>query len=532
MPTTENQAQQTEENGKARYILITQCLQNDFFLNRECRLCLPDAEVKKMLVGKDDESKDGPKLEVKQGSSQLELVRGSKGPLGLFLEAVIGRRRRGKDGHGTLHVINIRDWHEPGPSYDQERCRYGSHCEKGTWGADYIEGLGEYLDPARNRRPKLPSAEGQFFKEGRVRIHHVHSDSVFDFKPRFQDDGSLPDQSKFPASELENILDVIVLGSDEQVDELAEILKPADTSEQREKTLGDLAEEAEKTQPSLARVYIAVTGAYTDIKIKTLLMGLRSRYDIPNLAVSDTLTASPSLERHLGALDFAQKVLRVEVIHGLNNLIRFLGGTPSINNEPEIVAADRFSDYVSYFQDKQNVLVYQAAKLQEYLHLTQQRAEDVYQNIKRANQLLIWWGRVFLALTVIGAISSAIWPGRVDWKLPLVTGGLSLLQLVSAFFWRPMADLQQNLTNLATFRMILESHSLKTALARFHLTTPQTLRDNIETGFEAAEKQVEALEAQIEAIKKIEECDYQELKDLGFGASEAAQKVLEVKPKE
>ena len=26
-----------------RYVLLTECLQNDFFLNRECRLCVPDA---------------------------------------------------------------------------------------------------------------------------------------------------------------------------------------------------------------------------------------------------------------------------------------------------------------------------------------------------------------------------------------------------------------------------------------------------------------------------------------------------------
>lgn len=527
MPTTENQVPQTEENGDMRYILITQCLQNDFFLNKECKLRLPDSEVKKMLIGK-----DGPDLKLKPGGGRVQLGNGypDKGPLGLFLQAMIDRRRRGKDGRGTLHLINIRDWHEPGASYDQERPRYGAHCEKGTWGANYIEGLGEYLDPARNRRSKLPSAEGQFFKEGSVRIYHVHSDSVFDFKPRSKVDGSRPGQVKFLPSELENILDVIMLGVDQQVNRLAEILESADASEQREKTLDALVTEVNEALQSPPRVYVAVIGVYTDIKVKTLLTGLRSRYDIPNLAVSDTLTASPSLERHLGALDFAQKVLHIEVIHGLNNLIRFLGNTPDVENELEIVAADRFSDYVSYFQDKQNVLVYQVEKLREYVRLTQRRAEDVYQSIQRANQFLIWWGIVFLSLTVVGAILSAVWPDRFDWKLPLVTGGLSLLQLVSAFFWRPIEDLQQNLTNLATFRMILESHSLKTALARFHLTTPQTLRDDIDS--EAATKQVEALEAQIEAIKKIEECDYQALKGLGFGAGEMAQKILDVEPEE
>ena len=66
--------------------------------------------------------------------------------------------------------------------------------------------------------------------------------------------------------------------------------------------------------------------------------------------------------------------------------------------------------------------------------------------------------------------------------------GLGLVQLVTAFFSKPIRDLQQNLNNLASFRMILEGHSLKTAFTRFHLTTPQALRElrarlgHIETG--------------------------------------------------
>ena len=33
------------------YILITQCLQNSFFLSKESQLCLPDDVVRQMLVG-------------------------------------------------------------------------------------------------------------------------------------------------------------------------------------------------------------------------------------------------------------------------------------------------------------------------------------------------------------------------------------------------------------------------------------------------------------------------------------------------
>ena len=42
-----------------RFILLTECLQNDFFLNRECRLYLGDQAALSMLVGRDAESRRG-----------------------------------------------------------------------------------------------------------------------------------------------------------------------------------------------------------------------------------------------------------------------------------------------------------------------------------------------------------------------------------------------------------------------------------------------------------------------------------------
>ena len=56
--------------GNARYVLITECLQNDFFLNPDCRLYLSDAEVKKMLVAK--ESQDGEAFETKDGHRRVK----------------------------------------------------------------------------------------------------------------------------------------------------------------------------------------------------------------------------------------------------------------------------------------------------------------------------------------------------------------------------------------------------------------------------------------------------------------------------
>ena len=42
----------------ARYVLLTQCLQNDLFLNRECRLVLPDLAVRTMLMSKKSYDKE------------------------------------------------------------------------------------------------------------------------------------------------------------------------------------------------------------------------------------------------------------------------------------------------------------------------------------------------------------------------------------------------------------------------------------------------------------------------------------------
>src|SRR5262245_41958014 len=110
-----------------RYVLLTQCLQNDFFLNRECQIYLGDEAALAMLIGNTTEVVPKPT----NGRLSIPADALSRGPLGSFLGAVIDRRRKGEDGDGRLYVINIRDWHEPGPSYDVERRAYGSHCEKG-----------------------------------------------------------------------------------------------------------------------------------------------------------------------------------------------------------------------------------------------------------------------------------------------------------------------------------------------------------------------------------------------------------------
>jgi len=130
-----------------QYVLITQCLQNDFFLNLDNELCLPEAAAARLLLDANDESGFnvvGQRRELSERSRRAA-------PLAQFLDVVVGSRISGQESR-HLHLINIRDWHVPGEHYDRERTQYGAHCEAGTWGADYLEGFDGYLDPRAHFR--------------------------------------------------------------------------------------------------------------------------------------------------------------------------------------------------------------------------------------------------------------------------------------------------------------------------------------------------------------------------------------------
>jgi hypothetical protein len=144
---------------------------------------------------------------------------------------------------------------------------------------------------------------------------------------------------------------------------------------------------------------------------------------------------------------------------------------------------------------------------------------------------LLAWGAAFLTATLVLSIASAV--GDVDWKLPAITAGVSLAQFIGAFFTQPTSDLQRNLTNLAAFRMILESHSLKTAFARFHLTTPHMLRE-LRTEREATEagRQLDALERELAVVQSLDRSDFESLRDLGFRADAAPAVAAEAATKE
>jgi hypothetical protein len=526
----------TTENGEVRCLLITECLQNDFFLNPDCRLYLSDPEVKKMLVEKRSHEEDV--FEAKDGHRRVKAAYLRKGPLGRFLEATIGMRLREDGPKSVLHVVNIRDWHEPNESYDQERRVVGRHCEAGRWGAAYIDGLEDYLSPTGY----YPDGRARFCSRGGVRIYHVHSDSIFDFRPRWTEDPNRT-QPKFKTSRLERLLDVLVAGTNDQVERFADTLEESyESDRKRSQALEAIAREAIGTSASeLPSVYIAVIGVYSDVKIPMLLAGLRTRYLIPNLAVSDTLTASRALERHLVGLDFADKLLRVEVIHGISDLAAYVGCELEVDDESEITAAPDFQQYRTYFANKQNVLAYQREREQDYEELTEERSVAVYRTISRANVFLLLLGGAFLLLALVGSILNLVSPEDFDWQIVAVTGGLGLAGVVAVFFTRPIRDLQLNLNNLASFKMILEGHSLKEAFTRYHLTTPEVLREVGEAELDTSLSQIEALRRQLDVIDQSHKSDYDALgRFVGLQAGEmsggsaggngAAEPVVEPQP--
>ncbi len=440
------------------YILITQCLQNDFFLNLNCRLSLPADAAGKLLIHRTSEKQ----FSESKSRRSVDAATLRKGPLARLLQATVGQRLRGA-GQGTLHLVNIRDWHTPGELYDRERRVYGSHCQAGTWGAEYIDGLSHLLDPDGTRRKigdtwsEDPGFSPEGKQHGTVVVHHVHSGTLFDLE-----------SFAFRRSELAEVL--------------SEIIKP----ENRQ------------------RVRVAVIGVYTDIKIQIVLQSLRVAYNLENIVVSDSLTASPTLERHLGALDFANKVLGVEVMHGIGDLARFLGTDPGKDEELESSANEvAFADYAQYFRDKQSIISYEDTEQRTYRQEISGSLRQTVRWVRFTNRFLISCGALTLGATVVLAVITAIHPGRLPIGLPVTLLGLSVVQLVSVFFNRPARQLTALLSREAVIRMLLDSRSLRLALARYHLTTPEALR-----GASGARQETSVLREQLKVLNDLDRVDF------------------------
>jgi nicotinamidase-related amidase len=444
------------------YVLITQCLQNDFLLNLNCRLRLPADAAAKLLLRNDSEHT----FEDRGSRRDIDDEALVDGPLGHLLRLTVGERLRG-GGRGTLHLVNVRDWHLPSETYDEERRRYGAHCEAGTWGADYPSALMHVLDPAGTRWQNEDDGDyaAAGLRLGSVVIHHVHSNTLFDMAP----------DASGRTSQLHDVL--------------TGILAEAGGHEPR----------------------IAVVGLYTDIKVQLVLQSLRVAHNPRQLIVSDSLTASPTLERHLAALDFAHKVLRVEVMHGIGNLARFLGSNPEEDEELESSANEVvFADYAQYFQDKQAILSYEDAQLRGYRQQITGRLRGTARLVTVASWFLIGCGLLTLGSSVVLAVLAAAVPRRVPVVVPALVLGLSVVQLVSVFFTRPIQAATDMLSREAVFRMLLESRSLRVALARHHLTSPAALRAD-----DAAERRAHVVQTHLDLLVHLDRVDFDRFEHLG-----------------
>jgi nicotinamidase-related amidase len=444
-------------DGGEIHILITQCLQNDFFLNLNCRLSLPKDAVRKLLIHPESEKE----FSETKSRRKIDAATLRQGPLGRLLLATVDQRLRGQ-GQGTLHLVNIRDWHIPGEHYDRERRVYGSHCQAGTWGAEYIDGLTSLLDPDGTRRPlgSTLAVDPDFSPDGKrhgsVVVHHVHSGTLFDLE-----------SFAFSPSEL------------------AQVLKEIITTENRD------------------RVRVAVIGVYTDIKIQVVLQSLRVAYNLENLVVSDSLTASPTLERHLGALDFASKVLGVEVMHGVGDLARFLGSDPEDEELESSASEIAFADYAQYFRDKQSIVSYEDTQQRNYREQISKSLRQTVRLVKATNVFLITCGGATLIATIVLAVIAAVHPGRIPIALPITLLGVSVAELVTIFFNRPVQELTAMLSREAVFRMLLESRSLRLALARYHLTTARALGSG-----KGAKDEAAVLRDQLNVLAELDKVDF------------------------
>lgn len=427
-----------QRSNSDRYILITQCLQNDFLKNKDCRLCIDNEESRRLLYGENSDE-----------TSKVE-----NGPLYCFLKNTVGEIKN----RGNLYVIHIRDHHESkNDNYQHEMMKYGRHCEIGTEGWEF---LNDEFKPFF----KLDNSDkngDEFEASPKDRIFEVKSTSIYDFKPEKPGD----------EARLEKILNYLIVEN-----------------------------------PEPANVYVLVIGVYTDIKVKLLLTDLRTRYPLNNInvAVASSLTASRSIERHIGALDFMKKVLDVEILHKIPDLLTFLGEKSSkvlsrCKNCNE--GDDFYKEYGEYELDKQKILDYERRKRIQFTQNVEKKAEKLYKSVYRINRVLALIGVLFLLAPIVKLIFTISGTISHEPTNDIIFGGIGLGAFMIIFFSKRMSILQKNLTNFAQFTMILDSHSLKTAIARHHLTRPIQLK-NV-TGMkdiENQEKAVSLLKQNLDAI--------------------------------
>ena len=111
-----------------RYLLFTECLQNDFVAPMNAGAPLPN----ELHIGR---------AESRRLLGDPEGAWTEEGPLARFLSAFL-------TGAGRDHVsVHIRDWHDPeDPATRTHLEHFGSHCVRGTRGAEFVVPLAPVLN--------------------------------------------------------------------------------------------------------------------------------------------------------------------------------------------------------------------------------------------------------------------------------------------------------------------------------------------------------------------------------------------------
>src|SRR5437764_773705 len=152
---------------------------------------------------------------------------------------------------------------------------------------------------------------------------------------------------------------------------------------------------------------------------------------------------------------------------------------------------------------KQSIVSYADTHQRSYRQQITRSLRQTMRWVRFTNGFLIACGAFTLAATLVLAIVAAVHPGRLPVALPVTVLGLSVVQLVYLFFNRPAQQLTALLSREAVIRMLLESRSLRLALARYHLTTPEALR----CGAGAAD-QVSMLREQLNVLADLDRVDF------------------------
>lgn len=107
------------------------------------------------------------------------------------------------------------------------------------------------------------------------------------------------------------------------------------------------------------------------------------------------------------ALDFANKVLRVEVMHGVAASPGSFGSDPGDDDKLESSASKVvFADYAQYFRDRQIIMSYEDAQLRGYRQQITRQLGVTVRLVNFTSKFLVGWGIVALP----AAVALACWP--------------------------------------------------------------------------------------------------------------------------